>query len=200
MTSLPTFLFYILTVTGQFKYPLVFLATLIEGPLLMIACGFLLHLHIFSLALLLLILILGDLTADIIWYYIGRFLLEPFLKKHGHFLSITPERLAQAKELFRRYHVKILFISKITVGFGLALAMLMAAGAMRIPFRTYFIINLIGEIILVVVLLTIGYFFGALYNLIADSFKISSLIVGAVIFLAFAFGFSRYLKNKIINL
>ena len=199
MPNTTPILSYILLATNQFKYPLVFIGVIIEGPLLMIVSGFLLKLGFFSLAPLFIALVAGDLLADIIWYYIGRFLLGPFLQKHGHFLSVTPELFEKAKQLFLRYHIKILFISKMTIGFGMAIVTLMTAGATKVPFRIYFILNLIGEIFLVAVLLLVGYFYGHIYTSIADEFRLIFIIAAILVSILLTFGFSRYVKNKIIK-
>ena len=199
MNSLPTFLTSALSVVGQFKYPLVFLGVVIEGPILMIAAGFLLHQGVFSLVPLFLMLLLGDLVADVVWYYIGYYFVEPLMKRHGHFLSITPELLEKAKGLFSKYHVQILLISKVTIGFGMALATVTAAGVTRVPFRIFLLVNFIGEFILVAVLLTVGYFFGQLYSSIAEGLKVVFLIVALIISTGILFGVSRYVKSKLIG-
>ena len=199
MNSLPTFVSYALAFAGQFKYPLLFVGVVVEGPILMIAAGFLLNQGVFSLAPLFFTLLIGDLVADVGWYYIGYYFVEPFLKRHGHFLSVTPALLEKAKGLFRQYHVKILLISKVTIGFGMALATVTAAGATRVPFKVFLLLNVIGEFILVAVLLTIGYFFGQIYTTIAGGFKIVFIVGAVLISLALLFGVSGYVKNKFMQ-
>jgi len=117
------------------RYPLIFIGTIIEGPILMVACGFFIRFSTLTLMPTYFVLVAGDLLADIAWYYAGYFYAEPVLLKHGKFFSITPEVFDKAKELLRRYHTSILLISKITVGFGLALATIVVAGATKVPFK-----------------------------------------------------------------
>lgn len=195
--ALPTFLTYALTYANYFKYPLVFIGAIIEGPVLMVASGFLLHRKVFDAIPLFFALMLGDLLADVGWYFIGRFFAEPLLRNHGHFLSITPEVLEKAKQLFHHYHAKILFISKITIGFGMSLATLMTAGAARIPLRKYLSLNALGELILIPTLLTLGYFFGQASSYLNSTFEIIFLIgVAGVVIFSMRF-FSQYMKKKI---
>ena len=98
--------------------------------------------------------------------------------------------------VFRRHDTKILFISKITMGFGFAIATIMAAGASKVPFRKFLIFNLLGGIILTGVLISIGYFFGNFYFLVEDGFKI--LFVGALVIMfgAGSYGFIQFLKRR----
>jgi len=198
--ALPHFLTIALTTIGIWKYPLILVAAIIEGPILMIACGFLLSLGLLDLAPLFTMLVLGDLLGDLMWYYIGYYFADPFLHKHGHFFSVTPETFARAKELFHHYHVKIMLISKVTLGFGMALATLMAAGATRIPLARYMLLNLVGELVLVSILLSIGFFFGHLYGAIANDFKIFFLSVTVLIVLTAIYGFTRYTRTKVASL
>ncbi len=195
--SLPVLLSHFTDIISQSKYVLIFFGAIIEGPILMIASGFLLHLGVFSAVPLFAALLAGDLVGDVIWYYFGYFFAEPILKRHGHFLSVTPELLEKTKELFHRYHARILLISKITMGFGMALGTLMAAGITRIPFRTYMFLNALGELILITWMLSIGYFFGQLYPYVADSFKVAFIIGIIIIAIIFVYGFSRYVRSKI---
>ena len=94
------------------RYVLIGVAAIVEGPVLMVACGFLLSQGALTLAPLFTALVLGDLVGDIIWYYIGYFFADPFIARHGHFFSVTPELMDRAKKLFSRYHTNILLISK----------------------------------------------------------------------------------------
>lgn len=181
----------------QFKYVLVFIGVILEGPFLMIASGFLLHKGAFSLLPLFTALVLGDLLADVGWYYIGYFFLDTVVKKYGHILGVTPEIELRSKELFNKYHARILFISKVTLGFGMALATLMVAGASRIPLRKFLFLNFWGECILVAILMTIGYFFGQLYSSIVEGFRVVFLVGAAALSVTFVLWFSKYMKAKI---
>lgn len=166
----------------------------------MIAAGFLLHREVFTLTPLFLALVVGDLIGDILWYYIGYFFAGPILQRHGKFFGLTPEIYEKAKALFHRHHEKVLLISKVTLGFGLALGTLMVAGATRVSFKKYIILNFLGELALVTTLLSIGYSFGGLYTYIADSFKIIFIVSVFVIVGLAIFGFSRFMKNNVSKL
>lgn len=200
MSSLPLILLHSLAVIAYFKYLLIFLGAVIEGPILTVASGFLLRQGIFNPLFLFLALVSGDLAADIGWYYIGYFFVEPALRRHGKFFSLTPELFEKIKSIFHRKQSIILFISKITMGFGMALGTLMTAGAARIPLRAYLFYNALGEIIYVGVLMFLGYYLGYLYNVISTDFKIIYLF-GAFLTIGFAiYGFTQYLKSKAIKL
>lgn len=198
--DLPSVLNYAIGLTVTFKYLFLFLGTIVEGPVLMVASGFLLHLGVFSPIPLYFVLIFGDIFADIIWYFIGMYFAEPVFRKHGRFLSVTPEMFEKIKVLFMKYHEKILIFSKLTLGFGFAIGTLIVAGATRVPFKKYLLLNIAGEFILVAALLYVGYFFAELYKYIEDGLKAFFVIGIAILVISCVYGFTKFMKNKITNL
>ncbi len=180
---------------ATYRYPFVFFGTIFEGPIVMLASGLVLRLGNFSLVPLYTTLLLGDLTADVIWYWVGRFAAEPFLRRFGHFFGVTREMFQKMEAIYRRHDTKILFISKITMGFGFAIATIMAAGASRVPFKKFLVFNFLGGNVWTAILISIGYFFGNFYFLVADGFKILFVSALVIIFVAGMYGFVRFLKR-----
>lgn len=165
----------------------------------MVAAGFLLRLEYVSLLPLSIALIAGDLVGDIGWYVVGYFFAKPLILRYGKFLSITEELFEKVKRLFERHDSKILFLSKITSGFGGAIATLIAAGAVRVPFKKYIAINILGEFIWVGLLLSVGYVFGHLYASIENGFKIVFIIIAAIFIAGALYGFFHFLKQKFLK-
>lgn len=178
------------------KYILLFIGTLFEGPVIMLSSGFLYKLGSFDFLPMYIALVFGDFVADIGWYCLGRFGTRNVIFKYGHFLGITRDALEKVEERFRRYHQKILIISKLTMGFGFSLVVLIVAGMFKVPFKNYVILNLIGGFIWAAFLITIGYFLGNIYTMISGPAKIIFILV---IFLVVVFGIryaNNYLKTK----
>lgn len=157
----------------------------------MLAGGFLYHLGQFDLVPMYLALVLGDFTADIGWYCIGRFSTRTAIIRYGHILGITPLTLERVENRFKRYHQKILIISKLTTGLGFSLVVLIVAGIFKVPFKNYVMLNLVGGFIWTAFLLTIGYYFGNIYSVIPDPAKIIFL---CVVFVVAVFGI-RFANN-----
>ena len=196
MSDPVVFLTSILGFAAYFRYPLITFGTIIEGPILMIASGFMYRLGFFELVPLFVAILIGDLIGDVAWYVVGRYFAEPVLSKHGKFVGITPERFEKIKELFTKYHEKILLFSKLTIGLGFAIGVLVVAGATKVSFKRFMAINLVGELFLVSMLLAIGYFFGEVYSNISDNLKAGFVVLMVLIILSFSYFFSRYVKKK----
>jgi membrane protein DedA with SNARE-associated domain len=195
--DLPQIFIYALGFSATFKYLLLFLGVIIEGPILMVICGFFLRLDALEFIPLFIALFTGDLLADAIWYYIGAHYGERVIVKHGKIFGVTPERFEKVKELFFRYHDHILLISKVTVGFGMAIPVLIVAATTKVSFKRFMFLNAIGEFILVAVLLAVGYLFGELYNSIAEGFKEVFAVTAIIAAGALIYGFSSFMRQRI---
>lgn len=193
---MPEFFSSALATLEFYRYPLVFLGAIVEGPILMMASGVLLHVGNFSFLPLYITLILGDFAADIIWYAVGYKAAEPFLRRFGHFFGVSRSVFLKMEEVFRRHDAKILFISKITMGFGFAIATLMAAGAMRVSFRKFLVLNLMGGFIWTGLLIAVGYFLGNAYMLVDKSLKVLFIIAVSIIIFSLFYGFILFLRRK----
>ncbi|MEI8337539.1 MAG: DedA family protein [bacterium] len=177
------------------KYILLFVGAFFEGPAVMIGAGFLYQQGQFNFFQMYSCLVLGDFTADVFWYIVGRFGARKLINRYGKFFNITPEIIDKVEARFKAYQDLILWISKLTMGFGFSLATLLTAGMLKVKFRKYATINLIGGIIWVFVLVFVGYFFGNVYGLIADQFK-WLFVVGLALLVYFALKtVNRFLVN-----
>ena len=167
-----------------------------EGPFLSMVFGVIIKLGYFSVLPVYVALMLGDLMGDSFWYYIGYFYGHRFIIRFGKYFNITEQNIEKVKEIFHKHKHPILFISKITNGFGFGLAVLITAGMAKLPFKKYLAVNALGQFIWTGLLISVGYFFGNLYikiNDLAGRFFITAiLIVGIVAFLKY----KKYLQNK----
>jgi membrane protein DedA with SNARE-associated domain len=181
---------------GSYKYPALFLGSIVEGPILTVLTGFLARIGTFSWFPAYLVLVAGDLAGDVIWYAIGRYGAGPLAVRYGHIFNITPEGTERARVLYRDHHNKIIFTSKITMGFGFALATLMTAGAVKVPLGRFVLMNFLGGIVWTGILFGLGYFFGNVYYQVAKEFKILSLVASTVFVSVVVYGFSAYMRKR----
>lgn len=178
------------------KYVLLFLGCLVEGPVVMMASGFLFSIGQFDFLPMYLTLVSGDFVADIGWYLLGRYGTRHAIFRFGRFVGLTPEILEKVENRFIKYHQKILIMSKLTMGLGFAVIVLMVAGMFKVPFKNYVFLNLVGGFIWTAFLLTVGYFFGSVFAIIPGPMKIVFVVF---IFIVFILGIryaNKYLKKK----
>lgn len=178
------------------KYILIFMGTIFEGPVVMLASGFLFGLGQFSFWPMYIALVMGDFIADIGWYCLGRFGTRSAIYKYGHFIGVTPTTIKRVEDQFIKYHQKILIISKLTMGLGFAAVILVVAGIFKVPFKSYVILNLVGGFIWTILLVAIGYFLGNIFTSVPLEMKI---IFGLIILTVVMFGLkylNKYLKKQ----
>jgi membrane protein DedA with SNARE-associated domain len=180
-----------------YKYILVYPLTVIFGPPVVLISGFLLRLGIFTFWPIYLLVLAGDVTGDVVWYLVGRHGARWLIERYGKWFNITEKSVLYAEKFFKDHQTKILFVSKLTTGFGLALATLIAAGAAKVPFKKYITINILGGFIWIGFLIAIGYFFGNLYTLVNASFR-WAFIGGLVLLLGLgAYGFGKAARERL---
>lgn len=181
-------------------YGIIVVLACAEGPILSMIFGALIKLGYFSFFPIYIALMLGDLVGDTFWYYIGRFYGHGFIRRFGKYFSITEEGVDKVTKIFHKYQNSILFISKLTTGFGFAIVTLVTAGIVRIPFGRYISINVIGQFVWTLLLIGVGYFLGHIYTQV-DTW-LGRLSVGAlfvIVIIAFN-GYKKYLAQKARNL
>ena len=179
-----------------YVYGFIIILACAEGPILSMIFGAILRLGYVKLIPIYATLMIGDLIGDIVWYYIGRYFGYRFIKRFGKYFNLTEAGVAKVTAIFHHYKHRILFISKISNGFGFALVTLMTAGMVRIPFRRYLLINVIGQFVWTGLLLAVGYFFGHAYVTINNILgKISIVALFVIVILAFN-GYRKYWSKR----
>ena len=179
-----------------YRYPIALPLAFVEGPIVMLVSGILIRSGFFDFWPIYLLLMAGDLIGDATWYWIGRRGGRTFIEKYGKFISVTNERIERVEKFFQNHHASILFIPKITMGFGFAIATLMAAGAARVNFRKYMIINFLGGFIWTGFLIGIGFFLGNFYITINKGLRWMFILAVIAIGLAAAYGFGRFMRRR----
>lgn len=102
-----------------------------------------------------------------------------FLARYGGWLGFDEEDLESAQEKFRRYDHWAVLIGRLLPGLRSFIAI--PAGIQRMPFREFFVLNLIGTVFWVSVLTYLGTVLGENYDLVDQySSYVTYGLVGAV--------------------
>jgi membrane protein DedA with SNARE-associated domain len=181
-----------------YKYFIIFPLAFFEGPFVMMISGLLVKLGYLDFFLAYALLMTGDWVADMGWYGLGYKFGMPFVRKYGKFFNITEQNIEKVKQIFLKYDASILFISKITMGFGFALVTLVTAGLVKIPFRRFAFWIAIGGFLWTAGLMTIGFSLGNFY-LQANSAleKLSVLALFVVVFMLLT-GLAKYVRGQLV--
>src|SRR3989344_4606729 len=178
-----------------YKYAIIAPAVFIIGAPVSLVAGILLRLEVLEIVPTCLMLAVGELTAAVLWYWLGIRYGDSFVKKYGRYVGITRTSIAYTKELFEKHHDIIIFTSKITAGLGFGTVIMFTSGLSRVPFRRYMMLNVAGQFLWTASLLSLGYFLGHLFTEVSSIFEKMALFALGVIILLSIIGFGRYLRT-----
>ncbi|MEK7094156.1 MAG: hypothetical protein AAB903_02330, partial [Patescibacteria group bacterium] len=94
------------------SYLLIFLALVVEGPIVTAASAFAATLGYLDLRVVFVLSFLGDLTGDLTYYSIGYWGRKGFIEKYGKHFGLTPSRLERVAGLIKTHPIKTLVASK----------------------------------------------------------------------------------------
>ena len=178
-----------------FGYPLIFIITIVEGPIITIIGAFLASLGYLNIFVVYAVVVYADMVGDIFWYSLGYFGRQHFLDRFGHFIGITPEKIQNLERYFDSHAGKTLLIAKITHAVGLPF--IIAAGAAHVRFKTFFWYNLLATIPKSLIFVLIGYYLGRSYAKINIVLSNATFIAIFIIVLSVAayYLWSRFKKK-----
>jgi membrane protein DedA with SNARE-associated domain len=181
----------------EYKYVVMAPAAAILGPSVSLVAGVLLRLEVLALAPTVLALAIGELSADIVWYWLGKKYGESFVHKYGKFVHVSKASIERAKALFSRHSDVIIFTTKLTAGLGFGIPVMFTAGLTGVPFKRYMMLNIAGQFVWTTGLLSIGYFLGHIYVDIGNVFEKMALVALLIVIVLSLFGFAKYLRSVI---
>jgi membrane protein DedA with SNARE-associated domain len=141
---------------GYWTYPLLALLVAVEGPIATLLGAAAASAGLMRLGLVFVAAATGNLTADSLWYSLGRAGKLEWALRFGRRLGLRREVLEQVEQSMHEHALKILFVAKITVSF--IIPSLIAAGLMKIPWRRWFPAVFCGEMIWTGSLVLVGFY------------------------------------------
>ncbi len=184
----------ILHILIRFGYPLIFLAMLFEGPIVTVIGAFLASLGYFNVFTVYAVVVSADMMADVLWYLLGYFGRTHFIKRYGHYIGITTERIIKLERHFSSHAGKTIFLAKITHAIGLPF--IIAAGMARVRFKTFISYSLWATLPKSLIFVLLGYYAGRSYQKINTIIKDFTI---AVIMLVIVFGVLYYFRRKYLE-
>lgn len=162
-------------------YPLMFLAMLVEGPVVTAAASFAAAFGYFNVFMVFILSLLGDVVADIIYYAVGYFGRITVIRKFGGRFGSSEERIKRIETLLNSHPIKTLIALKLMPVFPTP--GLMVVGSSRMPLKKFVAICLAIILPKTIFFMVLGYFFGTAYNKILRKFEGGGLILGVIIVL-----------------
>lgn len=183
----------IIALLETYKYLVIFPLGIFEGPILSVICGFLVTLGYFEWYFVYPTLVMSDAVGDWAYYALGRFG-SPIIRRWGHYLGITPERVARAREYFSKNHFKMVAASKLIHAGGVA--GIIAAGTVKLPFVRFALQCLVISTLQSGALFLLGVFFGHAYDKIGQYLNYYAAGTAVLVLLGITYLVLRWIKSR----
>ena len=184
----------------SYRYLALFPLACLEGPIVALAVGFLVHLGYFMFIPAYFVMILGDFVPDSLYYAIGRFgNKEKLVLKYDTKSKLISRNFGYLERVWHKHTLKTMFVSKLAYAFSIPL--LVTAGLVRLPYRKFVWQALIVTLFQYGVLMTVGYLLGKSYEVAVPYVKGVAIIIAviAIVFVAGYFMLQKYIKNKVVE-
>jgi len=189
----------IFIILGYYKYWIIFPVVIFEGPIIIILSGFLVSLGVLNPYLAFLVLIVGDLIGDSMYYSIGRYWRNSkFVKKYGRFVGYDAEKAVFLEDHFSKHLWKTLLVAKFAQGMGSTIQI--SSGIAKVNYLKFLWINIVGVIPKTIILMTLGFYIGDSYEKINEyihsiAFTFVTLAITSFLY----FTINRIIKGYLIN-
>lgn len=178
---------------GPWNYVLLALLIVWQGPIATLLGGAAASAGLLRPIFVFLAGITGNLTADVLWYSVGRRgNLDRLLINRR--LKLYRGRVDNIKTVMQHHAPKFLLMAKLS--FGLAVPTLVAAGLTKLSWRRWFPIVFIGETIFTGTLVIIGYFATEAIKRVEHGLQLFFLAISFIFILMVAWFIPRTLRQN----
>lgn len=187
---------YLVIFMGAMLESAAFLGVVVPGESLVLVAGFIAAQGLLDLGDLILVVAVGAACGDSIGYELGRRLGRHWLLRYGGRVGISRARLDRVDAFFKRHGGKSVFLGRF-VGFARAVVPFLA-GSSRMPYRLFLPYNALGALLWSAVVVLLGYFLGASWQ-VAERWigRASAILGGLLLFvLALAWLWRLAVKNE----
>lgn len=167
----------------QNSYLVIFILMIIEGPLVSAAAAFAASMGYFNVYLILLLSFLGCFIPDLVYFYIGKRGSKPLLKKLEK--KYGKERIKKLTKSFHKNKNKTLVAVKLTP--FASIPGIILSGLMDIKTKTFILISTLVTLAISGVMVFTGYYFGVMFNEIAEYLNLFTGIVVLIIVASIAY-------------
>lgn len=182
-----------LDVLANISHFVLFIAMVIEGPVVTSAAAFAVHFGLFTLPTVFILSVLGDLAGDFIYYGIGRASRETLILRHGHRFGLDAAKMARIDAAFKRHTIKSLVVAKLAP--ALPGPVLIAAGALRMSFWQLIWVSLVVAVPKYAFFMVLGYEFGDLYVRFFHYYDVLGWVSVPVLMIGSYFIYKKALKK-----
>jgi membrane protein DedA with SNARE-associated domain len=128
------------------------------------------------------IIVVGVVAATVggeIGFALGRYGGRPLIERYRHVFFVRAETVERGDRLIERYGAATVFVARFIVGLRVITALL--AGALRMPWRKFTVVNFLGAAVWVSTICGVGYLFGGHVGRLVHDLKRFDLAIVIVV-------------------
>ena len=148
----------------SYGYLAIFAGVILGGEVLLLAAGFLAAQGYFNVYWVIVFATLGVVLIDIVWYLIGRTGRKGLINRLKKYLIRSKEKTVGLDKLLKKHAGKTILMVRFV--YGVRAMVLIMAGALKMKFGKFLLLNIIGSIVWATVITFLGYFFGESWNVL----------------------------------
>jgi membrane protein DedA with SNARE-associated domain len=178
---------------GLWAYILLFIVVLVEGPVATLAASVAASSGIMNPYAVFFVASGSNALADIMFYLLGRVGKIEWLLKYERFTGLNLEKIQRLEKDIYMHAPKLLFISKLTLGFSIPT--LMVTGMLKVPLKRWLWALITAETIWSGSLVVLGYYFGQYMRTLERGVQIVALIASLVFVIAVVLYFHSFRRR-----
>jgi len=176
-------------------YAIIFFGMMIEGDIILFTAGFLTHQGYFDIGIILILLFLGAIIGDNIWYVLGEVMGEK--KLFLRIKNLIEKATGPFDEHLKNRPARTIFISKFAYGFYRPI--LLKAGAMKLSFGKFIEADLVATFLWIFLVGGLGYLSSASFLAIRRYLRYTelTLLLGITLFILISHFITRISKKEL---
>ena len=188
---------HIIALLEQYKYLVIFPVTVIEGPIVTVISGFLIHRGDLNYVVAYPLLVVADFMGDLLHYFLGRYCSKfNWFNKFLGFFGYDQEKEKIIEQHFEKHKDKTLLLAKVSHGIGGFVQIV--AGMIRVNLTEFTLWSLIGTIPKTLGLLLLGYYIGNSYTTIDSYFDFIATVTISIFALVLVYFLFKKIANKLL--
>lgn len=159
----------------QYGYIGIFAGVIVGGEILLLAAGFLAAQGYFNVFSVIFLATIAVILVDILWYILGRFGEKALVTRLQKVLIGKKEKTVGLDQLLKKHASKTILLVRFV--YGVRAMVLILAGALRMHFGKFVLLNVIGSLVWATTMTLLGYFFGESWQVLRQYVQNSVLFV-----------------------
>ena len=172
---------------STYGYFAIFLAMVAEGPVVTTAAAFAAGTGLFNVYVILILSILGDILADILYFTIGYWSRLALIEKYGHYVGLSDARVGKIQKLLHAHPWRTILAIKLTP--GLAPPGLIAVGLSKMNIKKYAITTSLITFPKCLLFVALGYYSGRVHDIATKFFHVGIYAIPIALAIIFLISF-----------